>query len=904
MPLRETVELDIRNAQNQLNQLEAKFDALATPISVPIEFGDAPRKLQEIREDLGLTEQSVRQIGSATEGLDQQFGLISSALGVTEDEARELARQIGVSRIQATQLDQSLLEVGKAMGLSESEARQMAREMQRVAPAAQDAADETRRLAREADQAGSKFGQLRTQLTRAAAVLGVGFGIREVIQQFNLTIDAATALTESMNAVEVVFGEGAAAIQAFGEDSAANVGLAASQVNELVTPIGALLQNFGLDGREAADAALELTTRAADLASVFNTDVNDALLAIGSALRGEQEPIRRFGVNLNAAALDAKALELGLVGVGEEVTQSIRGQAAYAEVLEQTAFAAGDFANTADSAANRQRTLSAALEEARATVGTALLPLFEDLLDLMPQLIGAFEDLAPVIGLVADGFGLLVQGQAPLLDLFGQLAADIGRAGDELAGLDPSGVGDVLGDVFRGALTPLGFFVDQLLEVDRFFARGFTNRELEQGLESIRVQAERTSDPVALLENVFEGFTEAGLNAVPVLEQFADAAGLSDEEFTRFIQNLLLARGALQLTNEDVATLRNLLRDLGGDPTGGFGFGSVLGETTPDEIDAARVSLDQFRDSVGLTFDELEAQQTLEDAFGDLPTVVTNFANLQAELDRTGQSLNNFLTDAPEDTGIIGIFDDIETRALETLATLQEVAPELTGTLLGAFGDAPVDEETDKIEDDIQGFFDFLDEKAGERAELEFDLAIIASEAPNLAQFLADQGLAATDIAEAFAANLDDAAQAEALIVGTEGMAVTVAENFASFLETLTPEELANVAVFGAENFVSNPIIEQLGKSAKKMAQVLSDALAAETISPALTLDLSNVQITGAINTGQIPVGPGGGTDTAPIGAQSVSVTINNPVTQDLDTSATQAAQTVGAVASSLPRVE
>jgi hypothetical protein len=72
-----------------------------------------------------------------------------------------------------------------------------------------------------------------------------------------------------------------------------------------------------------------------------------------------------------------KALE------GPALDASTKALATEALILEQTNKYAGDFADTSDSMANKQRTLSAKTEDLAASFGTALLPVMEDFLGLL-----------------------------------------------------------------------------------------------------------------------------------------------------------------------------------------------------------------------------------------------------------------------------------------------------------------------------------------------------------------------------------------------------------------------------------------------------------------------------------------------------------------------------------------
>jgi hypothetical protein len=139
----------------------------------------------------------------------------------------------------------------------------------------------------------------------------------------------------------------------------------------------------------------DITTRAADFASVFNIDVAEALQVFQSGLSGEAEPLKRFGINLLQSEVQAFALRSGLIEVGETMTEQQKVQARYGLLMETTAKTAGDFANTSDGLANSQRILQANFQDMQATVGGALLPAFAA---LSAGLLPVVEQLGPVLG--------------------------------------------------------------------------------------------------------------------------------------------------------------------------------------------------------------------------------------------------------------------------------------------------------------------------------------------------------------------------------------------------------------------------------------------------------------------------------------------------------------------------
>nr|MDA3939825.1 phage tail tape measure protein [Spirochaetia bacterium] len=235
----------------------------------------------------------------------------------------------------------------------------------------------------------SKFGtaaaaagkKLTTFVTLPLAALGLG------------ALKASSDLAESANAVSVVFGDSAKVIDKWGETAATSAGLTQASFNGIATIIGAQLKQSGLDIDDVAVSTIDLTQRAADLASVFNTDVSDAAGALGAALRGESEPARRYAINLSEAAVQAEALSSGLIRSKSEMTDQIKVQARLNLIMKQSNDVAGDFQNTSDGLANRTRILKSEIVNIAAELGNQLVPIAEDVLEVVGDLVHQFSDL-------------------------------------------------------------------------------------------------------------------------------------------------------------------------------------------------------------------------------------------------------------------------------------------------------------------------------------------------------------------------------------------------------------------------------------------------------------------------------------------------------------------------------
>lgn len=200
------------------------------------------------------------------------------------------------------------------------------------------------------------------------------------------SVGAASDFAEAGTAVGEVFGSASEEIQKFAEGGAKALGQSKTQVLDAAKQFGIYGKAAGLAGADNAKFSTELITLATDLASFNNTSVDEAILAIGSGLRGEAEPLRRFGVLLDDATLRAKALEMGLISSTKEaLTPQNKVLASNAVIMEQTATQQGDFARTSEGLANQQRILDAEMGNLAITVGTTLLPIITSLAKFMNE---------------------------------------------------------------------------------------------------------------------------------------------------------------------------------------------------------------------------------------------------------------------------------------------------------------------------------------------------------------------------------------------------------------------------------------------------------------------------------------------------------------------------------------
>lgn len=190
-------------------------------------------------------------------------------------------------------------------------------------------------------------------------------------------IQKASDLEQAVGGTEAVFGKFAKQMEKASESAAVRMGLSMEQYQRLGAMTGTLLKKAGLPLETLAGKTDTLLTLASDLSATFGGTVEEAATAMNAALRGEFEPIRRFGIALSQAQINERALHDTRKKGESSLTKSEKLQAAYNLLLEQGADASGQFARESDTLQNRQQVLAAKWENISATLGEKMLPFAE-----------------------------------------------------------------------------------------------------------------------------------------------------------------------------------------------------------------------------------------------------------------------------------------------------------------------------------------------------------------------------------------------------------------------------------------------------------------------------------------------------------------------------------------------
>ena len=239
-----------------------------------------------------------------------------------------------------------------------------------------------------ADNMESKFSSVLKKIVAGFSAVKIGKALLDFGKD---AIQAASDLEEVQNVVDVTFGvDGAAKIQAWADKAGEAFGLTETQAKKFTSTLGAMMKSAGMTGPEIVNMSTDLAGLAADMASFYNLDFEEAFQKIRSGISGETEPLKQLGINMSVANLNAYALQQGLSKTFEQMSQGEQTMLRYQYLMSATADAQGDFARTSDGYANSMRTLQTNIESLKTSLGKPLLDVVTEATSLINNLVESF----------------------------------------------------------------------------------------------------------------------------------------------------------------------------------------------------------------------------------------------------------------------------------------------------------------------------------------------------------------------------------------------------------------------------------------------------------------------------------------------------------------------------------
>ncbi len=221
-------------------------------------------------------------------------------------------------------------------------------------------------------------------------------------------VNAASDMNEELSKSEAVFDASAQAVTEWSKTTTQAFGISRVESLRASAEMGNMLRAFSIGSDEASTMSMRLVELAGDFASFNNASIEDTLYAIGAALRGENEPIKKYIGNISQATIQSKALELGLYSGKGAIDANAKALAVYNIILDSSERQIGDAAKTSKNLAGQKRILTAQIKDLQAEIGQKLLPVVTDLVTKLNQ--ADFEQIAQDVSVLVSAFADLTVG--------------------------------------------------------------------------------------------------------------------------------------------------------------------------------------------------------------------------------------------------------------------------------------------------------------------------------------------------------------------------------------------------------------------------------------------------------------------------------------------------------------
>lgn len=398
--------------------------------------------------------------------------------------------------------------------------------------AAREAGAAVDKFSRDADNSTSKVGKLGASfddaLKRYGPLAAAAGGA--ALLKFGLdSVKAASEVQQSFGALDSVFGENSATVKKWATDAANNLGLAKSEYASLAAVLGSMLKNSGIE--DFAGETDRLIKLGGDLAATFGGTTKEAVEAIGSLLRGETDPIEKYGVSIKQADISARLAAEGLGKLEGSAKTQAEQQARLALLFEKTSDAQGQFSRESDTLSQAQQKLGANWENLQATLGEKFLPIASKVVQWLSDTVSGSNATSDVLQRIG---GLYQDYLTPIIDAASDAWDRISDAVNDATGRS-DGMSFVLDKIFTAAekVVPIlgalaGAGIGQLTTAI-VFGIGFFNA-MATALDWIGDRAKWVSDKLGDVKNALSKINDSKLGQILSLGGGAGFLGLFRED--------------------------------------------------------------------------------------------------------------------------------------------------------------------------------------------------------------------------------------------------------------------------------------------------------------------------------------------------------------------------------------
>ena len=208
-----------------------------------------------------------------------------------------------------------------------------------------------------ASKTQSSFSRIKDIALGTLTALGLDELFGNIGEQFSTATSNASSIVESENLLKATYNEGATALLNWADANAEAYGLANASAKQYLSFLTGVLNNTDISSDKLGSMAQNYTRLVGDMASAYNTEIEDAFQAIRSGIAGNTLAMQRYGIVLSVTNLQQYLQSKGIEANYRSLDAASKQYVRYAYIMEHTAEVQGDYTRTFESFANSVKTL-------------------------------------------------------------------------------------------------------------------------------------------------------------------------------------------------------------------------------------------------------------------------------------------------------------------------------------------------------------------------------------------------------------------------------------------------------------------------------------------------------------------------------------------------------------------
>lgn len=401
---------DLADLAQQLSRAQSETERYSSKLA------DARAEQLALNNGVGALYKQMRQAADATLNESAQLDAMGNSAGAARARAEGLELQQRILVQITDSLKKSMDQATTALGENSAEANRL----QAAYTSANAALEKTN------SAINSSSGTLDTN-AKAVVANTLSWGqlgdmltdnvTRPLLELGKNAISAAADAQAMESSFNSVFGAQAEGARAWSKTLAESLNYSETEIRQNMLSWQTLFNGMEVSGRKSAEMVTNLTERAVDMAALFDTDVNTVMEAMQSAMVGNHETMRQYGVVITENTLKEAAYSKGIARRGKELTELQKIETRYALIMEQSAQAEGRRNAEADDINGKLLTMQGLQTEITKKLGEALLPILDKLLTVMEPIAKLLANMNSFGWGAVAVVGALVMAMGPIIKL-------------------------------------------------------------------------------------------------------------------------------------------------------------------------------------------------------------------------------------------------------------------------------------------------------------------------------------------------------------------------------------------------------------------------------------------------------------------------------------------------------